>query len=159
MPEPSAEGEPRDARGPSEEEIEALLQQYSRMGGKTEAPGAAPSGAPAPAGAPAGAAPLVFAPLNTQTTERVEHRLDLLQDVPLRLRVELGRCRMKVQDVLQLGRGSLVELDRLAGDPLDVFVNDRLVARGEVVVQNNNFSVRIVEVINPAVRPGGGATP
>lgn len=73
--------------------------------------------------------------------------IDLLHDVDLRVRIELGRTRMYVEDVLRLGEGSVVELDKLAGDPVDVFVNERLVARGEVLVLNDNFCVRVSEII------------
>src|SRR6185437_15919904 len=69
--------------------------------------------------------------------------IDLLRDVELNVKIELGRARMLVEDVLKLSEGSVVELDKLAGDPVDVFVNDRLVARGEVLVLNDNFCVRV----------------
>ena len=74
----------------------------------------------------------------------------LIQDVDLRVKIELGRTRMYVEDVLQLGEGSVVELDKLAGDPVDVFVNERLVARGEVLVLNDNFCVRVSEIVSEA---------
>ncbi|MHB0955764.1 MAG: flagellar motor switch protein FliN [Pirellulaceae bacterium] len=80
------------------------------------------------------------------TTERAS--LDLLRDVELDLRIELGRTHMYLEDVLQLRRGSVVALDKLAGDPVDVFVNGRLVARGEVLVLNDNFCVRVAELIS-----------
>jgi flagellar motor switch protein FliN/FliY len=73
--------------------------------------------------------------------------IDLLRDVDLNVKIELGRSRMLVEDVLKLSEGSVVELDKLAGDPVDVFVNDRLVARGEVLVLNDNFCVRINEIV------------
>jgi len=73
--------------------------------------------------------------------------IDLLRDVDLNVKIELGRSRMLVEDVLKLAEGSVVELDKLAGDPVDVFVNDRLVARGEVLVLNDNFCVRINEIV------------
>jgi flagellar motor switch protein FliN/FliY len=73
--------------------------------------------------------------------------IDLLRDVDLNVKIELGRARMLVEDVLKLGEGSIVELDKLAGDPVDVFVNDRLVARGEVLVLNDNFCVRVNEIM------------
>ncbi len=76
-----------------------------------------------------------------------ERNLDLLLNVALGVRAELGRCTMRVSEVLELGRGSVVALDRLAGDPIDVLVNDRLVARGEVVAVEDRFGVRITEVI------------
>lgn len=73
--------------------------------------------------------------------------LELLNDVDLDLRIELGRTRMYLEDVLKLKRGSVVTLDKLAGDPVDVFVNGRLVARGEVLVLNDNFCVRVTELL------------
>jgi flagellar motor switch protein FliN/FliY len=73
--------------------------------------------------------------------------IDLLRDVDLNVKIELGRSRMLVEDVLKLAEGSVVELDKLAGDPVDVFVNDRLVARGEVLVLNDNFCVRVNEIM------------
>lgn len=76
--------------------------------------------------------------------------ISLLHDVQLHVKVELGRTYMFVEDVLRLGEGSVVELDKLAGDPVDVYVNDRLVARGEVLVLNDNFCVRVSEIMNGA---------
>jgi flagellar motor switch protein FliN/FliY len=73
--------------------------------------------------------------------------IDLLRDVELNVKIELGRSHMMVEDVLKLAEGSVVELDKLAGDPVDVFVNDRLVARGEVLVLNDNFCVRVNEIV------------
>jgi flagellar motor switch protein FliN/FliY len=73
--------------------------------------------------------------------------IELLRDVELSVKIELGRARMLVEDVLRLAEGSVVELDKLAGDPVDVFVNDRLVARGEVLVLNDNFCVRVNEIV------------
>jgi flagellar motor switch protein FliN/FliY len=73
--------------------------------------------------------------------------IDLLRDVELNVKIELGRARMLVEDVLKLSEGSVVELDKLAGDPVDVFVNERLVARGEVLVLNDNFCVRVNEIV------------
>jgi len=75
--------------------------------------------------------------------------LDLLRDVNLHVKVELGRTRMYVEDVLRLSENSIIELDKLAGDPVDIYVNDRPVARGEVLVVNDNFCVRVSEIIRP----------
>ncbi|MDP6445160.1 MAG: flagellar motor switch protein FliN [Pirellulaceae bacterium] len=74
--------------------------------------------------------------------------LELLRDVELNLRIELGRTHMYLEDVLKLKRGSVVPLDKLAGDPVDVFVNGRLVARGEILVLNDNFCVRVAELLS-----------
>ncbi len=73
--------------------------------------------------------------------------LDLLMSVPLKITAELGTCKMLVEDILKLGAGSIVALDRLAGGPVDLLVNDRLVARGEVVAIDEKFGVRITELI------------
>ena len=73
--------------------------------------------------------------------------IELLKDVNLNVKIELGRTRMLIEDVLRLAEGSVVELDKLAGDPVDVFVNDQLVARGEVLVLNDNFCVRVNEIV------------
>ncbi|MEI7845162.1 MAG: flagellar motor switch protein FliN [Chloroflexota bacterium] len=73
--------------------------------------------------------------------------IELLMDVSLRVTVELGRTRMQLSQILELQHGSVVELDRIAGDPVDIFVNDLLMARGEVVVVDDKFGVRITEMI------------
>lgn len=74
--------------------------------------------------------------------------LDFLLDVSLQVSVEVGRARMSIKDLLQLGQGAVVELSKLAGEPLDIFVNERLVARGEAVVVNEKFGVRITDVVS-----------
>ena len=76
------------------------------------------------------------------------NNIDLLMDVSMRVTVELGRTRMQLSQILELQHGSVVELDRLAGDPVDVFVNDCMVARGEVVVVDDKFGVRITEMVS-----------
>lgn len=78
--------------------------------------------------------------------------IDLLMDVPLEVTVELGRTKMAIKDLLDLSEGSVVELDKLAGEPVDFLVNGRLISRGEVVVIDENFGVRITEIISPAER-------
>jgi len=74
--------------------------------------------------------------------------IELLMDVSLRVTVELGRTRMQLAQILELQHGSVVELDRVAGDPVDIFVNDCMVARGEVVVVDDKFGVRITEMVS-----------
>lgn len=81
--------------------------------------------------------------------------LHLLDDVDLDVRIELGRTRMIVEDVLRLGTDSVVELDKAAGDPVDIYVNGRHIARGEVLVVNENFCVRVSEILEPLERSGG----
>lgn len=74
--------------------------------------------------------------------------MELLLDVSMRVTVELGRTRMQLSQILELQNGSVVELDRLAGDPVDIIVNDRMVARGEVVIVDDKFGVRITEMVS-----------
>lgn len=78
--------------------------------------------------------------------------IEFLLDVPLDVSVEIGRCRMLIQELLQLGQGAVIELGKLAGEPLDVLINNRLIARGEAVVVNDRFGVRLTEIISPAER-------
>ncbi len=79
-------------------------------------------------------------------------KLELILDIPLKVSVELGRTKMLVNDLLQLGQGSVIELSKLAGDPLEVLVNDKLIARGEVVVVNEKFGIRLTDIISPLER-------
>lgn len=78
--------------------------------------------------------------------------LDFILDIPLELAVELGRTKMQVNDLLQLGQGSIVELGKIAGEPLEIFINRKLVARGEVVVVNEKFGVRLTDIVSPLER-------
>ncbi len=86
----------------------------------------------------------------TETPERAD--LEFILDIPLELSVELGKTKMLVNDLLQLGQGSIVELNKLAGEPLEIFINRKLVARGEVVVVNEKFGVRLTDIISPMER-------
>ncbi len=93
--------------------------------------------------------PFEFSSFDAQPPPAVDaKRVSMLSDVNLRVKIELGRTRMLVEDVLKLGEGSVVELDKLAGDPVDVYANDRLVARGEVLVLDESFCVRISDVVS-----------
>ena len=78
--------------------------------------------------------------------------LDFILDIPLELTVELGRTKMMVNDLLQLGQGSIVELNKLAGEPLEICINKKLVARGEAVVVNEKFGVRLTDIVSPIER-------
>ncbi|MBN8735172.1 MAG: flagellar motor switch protein FliN [Xanthomonadales bacterium] len=81
-----------------------------------------------------------------------EVNMDVILDVPVTMAMEVGRTRISIRNLLQLNQGSVVELDRAAGEPLDVFVNGTLVAHGEVVVINEKFGIRLTDVISPAER-------
>lgn len=87
-----------------------------------------------------------------QKTEEKIKKLDMILDIPLKVSVELGRTKLLVNDLLQLGQGSVIELSKLAGDPLEVLVNDKLVARGEVVVVNEKFGIRLTDIVSPLER-------
>ncbi len=87
-----------------------------------------------------------------ETEEQGARELDFILDIPLELSVELGKTKMLVNDLLQLGQGSIIELNKLAGEPLEVYINRKLIARGEVVVVNEKFGVRLTDVITPIDR-------
>lgn len=101
-----------------------------------------------------GAMPMDLPDLQRAMADAQTSSIDLLRDVELNVKIELGRSKMLVEEVLRLAEGSVVELDKLAGDPVDVFVNDRLVARGEVLVLNDSFCVRVNEIIAGATEVG-----
>lgn len=171
---PPAAASASDAGGVSQDEIEALLQAAAKPPAAVKA---APAPAPKakrqeaavgndvelllrkaeeaiasisdPVEREIGARNFTFqefkgAPPSTERTT-----IELLRDVELDLRIELGRTTLSLEDVLQLQKGAVVPLDKLAGDPVDVFVNGRLIAQGEVLVLNDNFCVRIADLISP----------
>ena len=138
-------------------------------------PAAAPAPAPAPAAPPAAAAapanygygappmqPHVasnvpvqsaqFTPLSTTPVQINDANIGLILDVPLQVNVELGRTKKSIKDILDLTKGSIVELDKLAGEPVDIMVNGKYLAKGEVVVIDENFGVRITEIVSPLER-------
>jgi flagellar motor switch protein FliN/FliY len=82
----------------------------------------------------------------------VKRELDFLLDIPLEISAELGRTSMLINELLQLGQGSVVELNKLAGEPLEIYINHKLIARGEPVVVNEKFGVRITDIISPIER-------
>jgi len=129
-----------------QDDIEALLRQA--QSGIAEAAGEV-SPAPAANAAPA-PQPFAFDELRPAESDSPGQSLEMLGDVELDLRIELGRTMMRLEDVLQLRGGAVVVLDKLAGDPVDIFVNGRLVARGEVLVMNDNFCVRVTELVGSA---------
>jgi flagellar motor switch protein FliN/FliY len=78
--------------------------------------------------------------------------MDFLLDIPLEVTVQLGKTRMFIKDLLQLGQGSVIELEKMAGEPMEILVNNKLVARGEVVVVNEKFGIRLTDIISPTER-------
>ncbi len=93
-----------------------------------------------------------FQNLNDESSTPVDVNLDVILDVPVALSMEIGRTQVSIRNLLQLNQGSVVELDRLAGEPMDVLVNGTLIAHGEVVVVNEKFGIRLTDVISPAER-------
>jgi flagellar motor switch protein FliN/FliY len=91
-----------------------------------------------------------FSPAGTKPTG--VNDIDLILDIPVQLTVELGRTKIAIKNLLQLAQGSVVELDGLAGEPMDVFVNGCLIAQGEVVVVNDKFGIRLTDIITPSER-------
>lgn len=100
----------------------------------------------------------VFAPL-TSDTQRINLDLDTLKDVPVQMTVELGRTRLTIKELLQLGQGSVVELSALAGEPLDILINGHLIAQGEVVVVGESYGVRLTDILTPSDRLRRLSTP
>jgi flagellar motor switch protein FliN/FliY len=97
--------------------------------------------------------PAEFAPLSPgDAVSRKSSNIDLLLDVNLPVSIELGRTRMTIAEILELGSGSIVELDKLAGEPVDILVNNKPLAKGEVVVLDENFGVRITSLVSPRER-------
>ncbi|MCX7823005.1 MAG: flagellar motor switch protein FliN [Syntrophobacterales bacterium] len=93
-----------------------------------------------------------FPDLQDSSVETKRRDLDFLLDIPLEVSVELGRATILINDLLQLGQGSVIELTKLAGEPLEILVNGKLIARGEPVVVNEKFGVRITDIISPIER-------
>ena len=93
-----------------------------------------------------------FEDLQDETSEAVSRDIDFLLDIPVEITVQLGTSRMLIKELLQLGQGSVVELDKLAGEPMEILANSRLIARGEVVVVNEKFGVRLTDIISPSDR-------
>ena len=161
--------------------VDSLMNQQPDVDNEEEAvaaaaapppPAAAPApAAPAPAAAAApanygyGAPPMQphvasnvpvqsaqFTPLNTVPVQVNDANIGLILDVPLQVNVELGRTKKSIKDILDLTKGSIVELDKLAGEPVDIMVNGKYLAKGEVVVIDENFGVRITEIVSPLER-------
>lgn len=148
-----------DGLKPQDDWAAAMAEQTASTppAAATPAPSAPAAAAAAPA-APAAAAPAaqsasqsVFKPL-AGATSGSGNDIDLIMDVPVQLTVELGRTRLTIKNLLQLGQGSVVELDGLAGEPMDIFVNGYLIAQGEVVVVEDKYGIRLTDIITPSER-------
>jgi flagellar motor switch protein FliN/FliY len=145
---------------PMDDWASALAEQTSAE----PAPAAAPAATTPSATAPATAAPsqamatatpaasTVFPPLAQEATAGFHNDIGMILDIPVQLTVELGRTKVPIKNLLQLAQGSVVELDGLAGEPMDVLVNGYLIAQGEVVVVNDKFGIRLTDIITPSER-------
>lgn len=148
---------PAEPAASAADDWSAALAEQARAVPPTQADGlrasteAAPQpAAPAPAAQPA--AQSVFKPLAGGEGSASGTDIDLIMDVPVQLTVELGRTRLTIKNLLQLGQGSIVELEALAGEPMDIFVNGYLIAQGEVVVVEDKYGIRLTDIITPSER-------
>lgn len=132
-----AESQSAGASAVDQSSIDALLNQAQSALSSLDEPAALPPGVTA----------FEFKDLAGNHAANESASLDLLRDVQLDLKIELGRTQMHLEDVLRLKQGAVVALDKLAGDPVDIYANGRLIARGEVLVLNDNFCVRVAELI------------
>lgn len=128
----SAHDQPTQAAGLDDDWAAALAEQTA-------------ASTPKPAGAE------VFQPLMSQGAG-ADSDIDMIMDIPVQLSVELGRTRLTIKNILQLGQGSVVELDGLAGEPMDIYVNGYLIAQGEVVVVDEKYGIRVTDIITPSDR-------
>ncbi|MFN7316744.1 MAG: flagellar motor switch protein FliN [Phycisphaerae bacterium] len=138
-----------DASGASDEPTPEEAAMLAAMNGGPPVENTPIGGGAAPKPPPPNAKPIDLPSFEGELSPAQVHALELLSNVNLNVKIELGRTRMLVEDVLRLSEGAVVELDKLAGDPVDVYVNERHVARGEVLVLNDNFCVRINEILSP----------
>lgn len=125
--------------GNADDDWAAAMAEQAESETQTEAPKADAKTAP-------------MTKLDDSGKPRTDVNLDMVLDIPVTISMEIGRTRISIRNLLQLSQGSVVELDRLAGEPMDVLVNDTLIAHGEVVVVNDKFGIRLTDVISPAER-------
>jgi len=137
-----AEEETLNAQNPEEakadEESKAQAEAKSAEGSKTQAKAEAKTAQ--------------FSDVQDRAKAGVHRGIDFILDIPLQITVELGRGQLLISDLLQLGQGSVIELSKLAGEPMEVLINQKLIARGEVVVVNEKFGVRLTDIISPLER-------
>ncbi|MEM5275347.1 flagellar motor switch protein FliN [Cupriavidus taiwanensis] len=139
--------------GIEDKPVDPLDDWASALAEQTSATSAEIPAAAAPAAAAATpAAATVFPPLAREAPSGFRNDIEMILDIPVQLTVELGRTKVPIKNLLQLAQGSVVELDGLAGEPMDVLVNGYLIAQGEVVVVNDKFGIRLTDIITPSER-------
>ncbi len=142
-------GDPAAQKAMEEGRLEEVKEEDAQSQAATPPPPPPPSSSPQPdASAPS------FSDFGKdEQPSKIEHPdLDFILDIPLDVSVELGRTKLRIKDLLQLGQGSVVELNKLAGEPAEIYVNQKLMAKGEIVVVNEKFGVRLTEIISPSDR-------
>ncbi|MCH4271229.1 flagellar motor switch protein FliN [Pseudomonas sp. S 311-6] len=130
---------------------QALAEQAAATAASTQPAPAQADATSAPASAAAAPKRVDFPPLSDTAGTSVND-LDIIKDIPVQLTVELGRTRITIKNLLQLGQGSVIELDGLAGEPMDIFVNGFLIAQGEVVVVEDKYGIRLTDIVTPSDR-------
>ena len=135
-----------DGAGEDDPWADAMAEQQAAE----ENPGEQASSDPPAAARAAGDS--VFRPLGESTSSSAARELDMIMDIPVKLTVELGRTRLTIKQLLELAQGSVVELEGLAGEPMDILINGYLIAQGEVVVVEDRYGIRITEIITPSER-------
>ncbi|RWA52727.1 flagellar motor switch protein FliN [Cupriavidus sp. UYMSc13B] len=140
--------------GIEDKPVDPMDDWASALAEQTSATSAGIPAAAAPAAPPAAtpAAATVFQPLAKEAPSGFRNDIEMILDIPVQLTVELGRTKVPIKNLLQLAQGSVVELDGLAGEPMDVLVNGYLIAQGEVVVVNDKFGIRLTDIITPSER-------
>lgn len=135
---------------PSQEEQDAMAAEWAAA--LAEASSAAPASTEVVAEVPEQVSTPSFANFTPTTAGGPAGDINMILDIPVQLTVELGRTRIPIKNILQLAQGSVVELDALAGEPMDVLVNGYLIAQGEVVVVNDKFGIRLTDIVTPSER-------
>lgn len=139
--------------GIEDKPVDPMDDWASALAEQTSATSAEIPAAASPAAATATpAAATVFPPLAKEAPSGFRNDIEMILDIPVQLTVELGRTKVPIKNLLQLAQGSVVELDGLAGEPMDVLVNGYLIAQGEVVVVNDKFGIRLTDIITPSER-------
>jgi flagellar motor switch protein FliN len=133
-------------------EWEAALSQQADAAPEVKADAPGNSVASEVSEAAAHVSPAQFANFSPATTTSAGNDLNMILDIPVQLTVELGRTRIPIKNILQLAQGSVIELETLAGEPMDVLVNGYLIAQGEVVVVNDRFGIRLTDIVTPSER-------
>lgn len=131
----------------------AAMLEGQTLGKGDAAPGAAEKAEDSPAPAPVRAQAVSFGEVKDTSANGIKNQnLDFIMDIPLRISVELGRSKVMVGDLLRMSHGSVIELDKMAGEPMEVMVNDKLIAKGEVVLVNEKLGIRLTDIVSQTER-------